>query len=257
LPISNLDFYGCVDEPETDFSWLFLEYAGGKEFAYSIEEHRKLAVNWLSQMHVSAASIPAISRLPDRGPKHYLEHLRLTRATIQRNISDAALTSQDLQVVKAILSQGYFLESRWNCIEKLCYRFPETLVHCDFARYNLRVRPGATGISLVAFDWEMAGHGIPAPDLAEASGRGVPRWRVNSQLPDFELVDYWSVVQTSWPALDLTAIKQLADLGAVFRLLAAISWESESIRRGYWPICELRWYEVALAVALAQLGFDR
>jgi hypothetical protein len=103
----------------------------------------------------------------------------------------------------------------------------------------------------------MAGHGIPAPDLAEASGRGVPRWRVNSQLPDFELVDYWSVVRTSWPALDLTAIKQLADLGAVFRLLAAISWESESIRRGYWPIRELRWYEVALAVALAQLGFDR
>jgi Ser/Thr protein kinase RdoA (MazF antagonist) len=255
LPVSSLTFYGCVDQPETEYSWLFLEDAGGEELAYPIEGHRRLAARWLGQMHASAARIPAVFLLPDRGPQHYLDHLRFARSLIESNIGHATLNNQEIKVLEAIMSQCYLLESKWGPIVELCDRFPKTLVHCDFAKYNLRVRISTRGINLVAFDWEMAGQGVPAPDIAEASGRGVPRQRVGSDSPDSELVEYWSVVRESWPALDLAAIKQLADLGAVFRLLAAISWESESIRRGYWPIRELRWYEVALAVALDYLGF--
>jgi hypothetical protein len=55
----------------------------------------------------------------------------------------------------------------------------------------------------------------------------------------------------------LTAIKELAELGAVFRSLAAISWESESIGRGWWPIKELHGYQVDLAVALQHLRLGR
>ena len=43
LPISSLIFYGVIDEPGTEFRWLFLEDAGGEEFAYSIEKHRRNA----------------------------------------------------------------------------------------------------------------------------------------------------------------------------------------------------------------------
>ena len=75
LPISSLIFYGVIDEPGTEFRWLFLEDAGGEEFAYSIEKHRRLAAHWLGQMHVSAARLGAVSCLPDRGPQHYLVSL--------------------------------------------------------------------------------------------------------------------------------------------------------------------------------------
>lgn len=256
LPISSLSCYGCVDEPETEYGWLFLEDAGGDEFANSIEEHRRLAARWLGRMHVSAARVPASSRLPDRGPQHYLDHLRFARQIIQRNLDDSALTSHDLQVVEDVLSQGHLLESRWDRVEELCHRFPRTLVHGDFAQKNFRMRSTDGGIDLLAFDWEMAGYGIPAPDIAELSGRGVPRRRVDRHLPDTELLDYWSVVRESWSDLGLTGLQELAELGAMFRLLAAISWESESIPR-WWPIIELHGYQTDLAIALEQLGFAR
>ncbi len=57
--------------------------------------------------------------------------------------------------------------------------------------------------------------------------------------------------------LDMTAIKQLANLGAVFRSLAAISWESESL--GYMRVSlrDLRSYKVDLTIAVENLGFAR
>ncbi len=117
------------------------------------------------------------------------------------------------------------------------------------------MRSNTSGIDIVAFDWEMAGYGIPAPDVAECSGRGVPRRRNDGSLPESELVEYWDVVRESWSDLDLPAINELAELGAVFRSLLAISWESEDIGRGWWPIEALRGYQADLAVALQHLGF--
>jgi hypothetical protein len=256
LPISSLTFYGVVDEPGTEFRWLFLEDAENADFTYFSEQHRKLAARWLGLMHVCAERVFAVSRLPDRGPQHYLDHLHSSRRIIEGNLGDPALHSQDLEVLDSILLQGRLLESRWMRVVELCRRYPRTLVHCDFAHKNLRVRSNTSGINLVAFDWEMAGYGIPAPDVAEWSGRGVPR-RITGSLPDSELVDYWEVVRESWSYLDLPAMKELAELGAVFRLLLAISWESESIGRGWWPIEELRGYQADLAIALENLGFAR
>ena len=256
LPISSLTFYGVVDEPGTEFRWLFLEDAENADFTYFSEQHRKLAARWLGLMHVCAERVFAVSRLPDRGPQHYLDHLHSSRRIIEGNLGDPALHSQDLEVLDSILLQGRLLESRWMRVVELCRRYPRTLVHCDFAHKNLRVRSNTSGINLVAFDWEMAGYGIPAPDIAEWSGRGVPR-RITGSLPDSELVDYWEVVRESWSYLDLPAMKELAELGAVFRSLLAISWESESIGRGWWPIEELRGYQADLAIALENLGFAR
>ena len=118
---------------------------------------------------------------------------------------------------------------------------------------NVRVRSSTCGVSFMVFDWGMAGYGIPAIDIAETSGRGVIRGRIET-----ELIDYWSAVREWWSDLDLTAIKQLADLGAVFRLLAAISSEREllDIGGGRWPIKELYRYQVDLALALEHLGFS-
>jgi len=88
LPISSLTFYGVVHECETEFRWFFLEDAGGDEFSYSVERHRRLAARWLGQMHVSAERFTVVSRLPDRSPKYYLDHLYLSRRVIEENIRD-------------------------------------------------------------------------------------------------------------------------------------------------------------------------
>jgi thioester reductase-like protein len=44
---------------------------------------------------------------------------------------------------------------------------PRTLVHNDFNPRNLTLRKTATGLCLCAFDWELAGIGVPQHDLAE------------------------------------------------------------------------------------------
>jgi hypothetical protein len=254
LPISSLTFYGVVAEPGTEFRWFFVEDASGEQVTYSLEKHRRLAARWLAQMHVSAARLPEVSRLPDRGPQYYFEHLQSSRQIIQNNIVDRGLGYEDVRLLEEIIAQTCLLESHWSRIVELCHRYPRTLVHCDFGSQNLRVSSSTSDIKLVAFDWEMAGYGIPAPDIAEPSGRGVPRRRIRDDLPDPELLDYWAIVRRSWWDLDLPAIKDLAELGAVFRSLAAISWESECIGRGWWPIEELRGYQADLAVALRHLG---
>jgi hypothetical protein len=86
LPISSLTFYGVVDEPGTEFRWLFLEDAENADFTYFSEQHRKLAARWLGLMHVCAERVFAVSRLPDRGPQHYLDHLHSSRRIIEGNL---------------------------------------------------------------------------------------------------------------------------------------------------------------------------
>src|SRR5260370_30964783 len=123
-------------------------------------------------MSLPSASL-RFSRLPDRGPQHYIDHLHSSRRIIEGNQGDPALHSKDLEVLNSILLQGRLL---------------------------------------AVFDWQMAGYGIPAPDIAELSGRGIPR-RITGSLPDSELADYWEVVRASWQYLDLPAVQELAELG--------------------------------------------
>jgi hypothetical protein len=211
LPIPTLCCYGFVEEPSGELCWLFLEDAGTEVFRFRIREHRTLAARWLGLMHTSAVHVAATARLPDRGPDYYLEHLQLARDTIQRAVIDSTLSPDDLVVLESIVSQCNVLESCWSKVERFCDRMPQTLVHSDFHQSNIKVRNGQTGIALLPFDWEMAGRGIPAADL--------------TYLEQADLAIYWSIVRRSWPYLDVQDIQQMANLGGIFRGLAAISWE--------------------------------
>ena len=252
LPIFRLAFYGCVDESQTEYSWLFLEDAGGEEFAHSIEKHRALAGRWLGKMHVAAALVPAISQFPDRGPQYYRHDLLSARVSIQEKLDDPAMNSRNLRILEAILAEVNLLVYRWNRVEELCNRFPRTLVHGDLTKDHVRVRSSAWGSNFVVFDWGKAGYGIPGIDIAATSGGSITRDRVET-----DLADYWSVVRKSWSDLDLTAIKQLADLGALLRLVAGLGWDSRNIGHGWWAMEGLRSYQVKLAIACERLGVAR
>src|SRR5437763_6383823 len=117
-------------------------------------------------MHTSAQKVAAPSLLPDRGPGHYLEQLSCARESIQQGLANPAFRAGDLVVLRAIIRQLDVIELRWQAIETLCGRMPSTLVHGDFRPKNTRTRSTEAGLSLLPLDWETAGWGSPAKDLA-------------------------------------------------------------------------------------------
>jgi aminoglycoside phosphotransferase (APT) family kinase protein len=116
----------------------------------------------------------------------------------------------------AIVSLLDALEVRWDHVEGCCTAMPRTLVHGDFQARNMSVRMSQGGPALVPFDWELAGWGVPAPDLDQSTG----------QTACADLTAYWSVVRKTWPQYEVHDIQQWAAYGRLFRLLASIHWHS-------------------------------
>jgi hypothetical protein len=237
LPVTALRYYGCTQQ-DGEFCWLFLEDAGRERYSPYRKEHCALAGRWLGLLHTSAARLAPAARLPDRGPGHYLEHLRSARHTILRNLGNPALSGDDLTVLQAIVAQCDLLEARWSQVETCCEGIPSTLVHGDFRPKNVHVRRDHDGSALLPMDWETAGWGVPAPDLARVDLRA-----------------YWTVVRECWPTLDLPAIQRLANLGTLFCWLAAVNWESMSLKSDWLDtlmasirVCHARLTDAILAI---------
>jgi hypothetical protein len=240
LRVSYPHYYGSVEGPGGEFCWLFLEDAGGEKYCPQDEGHRALAVRWLGRVHTGAVSVAATARLPDQGPGGYLGELRAARATIRQSLPNPALAAADRATLGAVLGQLDVLESRWDRVGALCDGVPRTLVHGDFVHKNLRVRTTPAAAELLPFDWETAGWGVPAADVA--------------------LVDapaYWEVVREAWGHLGLRGVERLAELGRLFRLLAAVRWASLSLAREWVgnPMGQMRYYLTHLSAALRSAGW--
>jgi hypothetical protein len=235
LTISALQCYGSVADNDARYSWLFLEDAGESEYSPDLEEHRVLAGLWLGAMNQSAQRLSLASRLPDRGPDSYLEMLQLARGMTRERLDHPAFGTNDRRMLAAIAAYCDFLEMHWGHIERFCAGIPRTLVHGDLSLWNARIRAGERGWSLLIMDWESAGWGVPAADLAQFAG--------NALTPD--IAAYWSVAQGCWPGLDLGDLRRLADLGTVFRWINAVAWANWGFRETAleWFTSEMRCYE--------------
>jgi phosphotransferase family enzyme len=251
LPIPTLRCYGLVEEKDGEFCWLFLEDAGEEQYSAFTDEHRRLAARWLGLLHTSAARVALAARLPDRGPRHYLERLRSARDRILGNLANPALNADDYAVLEAILSQCAILESRWNQVERLCEGMPCALVHGDFAEKNIRIRTNGAGITILPFDWGNAGWGVPAIDLAQ------------SPLPSIgftgnpDIASYWDVVRDHWPSFDLQTIQQWSTLATMLRTLVAINWDALSLAYEWVekPMIWMRLYMETMACAMRPAGW--
>jgi hypothetical protein len=221
LPVSRLDYFGYVEEPDREYCWLFLEDAGGEVYLPEDREHRAIAAQWLGLMHTSAARVAAGSGLPDRGPAHYMDHLEYAQNTILQSLHNPTLTDGDLTVLRSIVSLLDVVRSYWTEVELFCRRIPRTLVHCDFVAKNVRIRSGSSEAVLLPLDWEAAGWGVPADDIQAV-----------------DIPTYWSVVRNDWTDVGLQEVGRLADFGKVFRCLASIGWDSGRLR--------YRWVERAM-----------
>jgi aminoglycoside phosphotransferase (APT) family kinase protein len=233
-------FYGALEEDE--YCWLFLEDAGEDAWSPGEPEHRSLAARWLGRLHASAAGLAALGRLPDRGPRHYREHLRSARDALRRGRENPALTADDRRVLADILSLLDRAEAGWGAVEASSAAAPQTLVHGDFARKNVRLRAGPTGAEVVPLDWETAGRGVPAADLA---------WLTRRSCED-GLATYRLAVRAAWPQVGLDEVRRLARLGRLFRLLACVDWSSRWLAEAWpeKPLRDLRGYQADLSEAL-------
>ena len=262
LPVSSLRYHGMVDDGDEQ-CWLFLEDAGDERYSPLISEHRRLAAEWLAALHGAAAEIPAASRLPDRGPDHHLAHLRSARKALVQQIADRAAAGEELRVLAALVSQFDALEARWSDVRAFCDTLPRTLVHGDFARKNLRVRGGEAGPALAAFDWEKAGWGVPAPDVARLrpdERLAAARFRESGEFggfcadPSQEI--YGSILRNGSAQPSAETIELMATVGTLFRCLATVHWQTRRFSSAWSPLTQLQLCSLWIANAIQVTGWN-
>ena len=216
LPLTGmpaLRCYGMLEEPEGEYCWLFLEDAAGVRYSPQLPHNRALAGCWLAETHLAAVSAGLKSRLPDRELDHYLRLLRGCRVMLLHHLESSSLSAQDA-VFRNVAAHLDELESLWGELEEICDVMPRTLVHGDFVNKNLRIRDAATGPVLLVFDWEFAGWGVPAADLAQFIDRAAS--------PDLSL--YCSISNREQLHLDLRDIQAVAACGNLLRMVDQMSW---------------------------------
>jgi phosphotransferase family enzyme len=206
LPIRTARYYGSRTE-SPEWAWLFLEDVGDEPYSATDSAHLALAARWMGVMHTAGAVIPAARGLPDAGPARYLDHLRVGREAVRACLKNPVLAVDELATIRQLLSDLDLLERRWACIERACTGVSSTFVHGDFRPKNAHIRHTRGQAELLVIDWEMAGWGVPAVDLAE-----------------IDLPTYWSVVRSEWPGARLEDMQRLRAVGQVFRSLAAVRW---------------------------------
>jgi hypothetical protein len=225
VPVSSPRFYGLA--PDADGSaWLFLEDVGDERFTPQSQPHRVLAARWLGRLHATAAGLEVSDRLPDHGPAHHLDHLRAGRDAIRRRLQHPATTSAERDVLTEVAAQCDALEAGWGDIARVCAEMPPTVVHGDFRAKNIRVRALGGGPAVFPLDWETAGWGVPATDLGPSRGP--------ASAVQVDLRTYAAVTRDWWPGLDAETLVEIVGVGAVFRRLVAISWESRALATP-WP----------------------
>jgi len=241
LPVTSPRYYGFRAE-DPHFAWLFLEDIGDERHTASDRAQLVLAGRWVGLMHTAAAHLPAARGLPDGGPPRYLDHLRGGLQTIRANLANPALTADDAATLGRLASDLERLESAWAALACACTGLPATLVHGDLQRKNLYVRNDAGQTALYAIDWETAGWGVPAADLAR-----------------IDLPTYWSVVRSVWPDVRLEDVRRLGVVGRILRELVAIRWVSPQLAYDSplylsRPISWLRIMHDRLSDAVRELG---
>ncbi len=244
LPFVALQYYGLLEEQDTEFCWFFMEDAEGVQYSPDIKEHLIQVAEWLGVMHTSAPEAVAELGLPSRGPNDYLGRLCSACDRIRHSLANPALSHDDRAVLNGILYQFGFLEQHWGQIEECCNGMPRTFVHADLCRSNVHLRATPRGMGVAAFDWECAGWGVLAVDLA---------------LAGLDLPTYRSVVRKAWPGLDLEDFQRFTVIGRIFRLLEVVELESWSLASEWLhkPMKHMRCYRAEIADAIRAAGLEQ
>jgi hypothetical protein len=213
IGVSAADLLGVSVEDE-DARWLFLSDEGDMRWSPNDRDQRRLFTDWVATMHERSAGHPAIAQLPDRGADHYFRLLRIARER---------MSSAKLPGLRAAIDALAALEARWSAVTEQSRALPETLVHGDLVPKNIRLRSGEVFRAIVPLDWETAGVGSPAADLAH-------EWFLES--PECRST-YRQGVRSLAPGLSDADLTGVIRAGMAFRSVAAMAWQTEYL--------ELQW----------------
>ncbi|HXV62282.1 MAG TPA: phosphotransferase [Vicinamibacteria bacterium] len=229
LGISSPSYYGHTKDARGDAYWLFIEDAGEEKYSPITTEHQILVSKWLAELHTSASNLRRPHLLPDRSPDWFLAYLRSIRSTIELRRPIWAHLGDDATAFQKLTSQCDALESRWDEVRSACEGIPSTLVHCDFVPKNICVRSSHGRNILLPFDWEVAGWGNPATDIAHLIATpGAPRSKSTLVVDSRDGVEaYWKTVHERWSEWNLAFFERLALVGQIFRMLLAVNWALE------------------------------
>jgi ATP-binding cassette subfamily B protein len=246
VPLPGPRCYGVVAEPDAERGWVFLEELRGEEYSNLIPSHRIAAAQWLGLLHTHAQEWADPAALPAAGPSRYRDQMHIARDAIREHLDNPALGADDVAFLDGVLARFDHLDEHWERLETMCAGMPETLVHGDFNRKNLRVQATEGAPRVVAFDWGDGGWGVPTADLAQSSIAARP-----------DLDAYWETVRERWSAYGRETFERLAQCGSVFRALAAMRWGSRGMPFDWapWSVANLRLYDGELIRALDDLGW--
>ncbi len=254
FPVPSLGFQGFVEEPDTDYCWLFTEDVGDVWYRPQDEAHRILAARWLAKIHLHAARLD-LEGFPDRGLTYYRHRLQLMRTDLERLRHSPSLHEEHRLVMNDLMTHCGVVDEHWRVIETVVNKLPVTLVHGDLVRKNLRIRNEFGTAEFFAVDWENAGVGSPATDLARSPSV--------TGLSDFtaapSIAAYWSSVRHHWTELSRAAVREAANIGLIFRCLSSIQWEIERLdANGYVERCmpRLAIFRDGLTEAVAAAGWS-
>ena len=263
LPMPSLAYYGMLRDADRQHCWLFMQDAGDERYSPAQTEHRRLAGRWLATLQLHAGDFVRTSSLPDRGPRHYLVHLLNAREEIARHERREGGTTEGGRALADLLSKLDVVESRWAELTAVCETLPDTVVHGDLVPKNLRIIRGGQGVGLAVFDWETAGVGVQAPDLAqllEPERVALARRQRSKRLDRFSanpcLDTYRSVLGADAPGPDADTVARSAAVGNLFRCLAGIDWTCSQATSTWYPADDFRVYSewLADAMRIASLG---
>jgi ATP-binding cassette, subfamily B, bacterial len=255
VPLPGPRYYGTVpgspEDSVEDGCWLFIGEIQGEKYDRLSPDHRAAAARWLGILHTEARSAADHAGLPDAGPARYRTQMRATRDLILDHVDNPAFSAEDVAFLYVLVARFDELDDEWDRLAHACTGLPPTLIHGDFNGKNLRMQASPQGLRVGAFDWEDAGWAVPGVDLAQAVD---PSCHISAS-PD--LATYWAVVRERWPKCDQADVERLATCGAVWRALAAITWDGLHLSRPWANafLPDLRMYEAELTHALDRFGW--
>jgi hypothetical protein len=222
LGMSSLKYYGSYQE-EDEHLWLFLENAGDQQFSFHKPNDCRAAVEWLMNLHTSSARQGKPSKLIERGPAYYYERLTTAKKILRPHVDRDIFSMSARQTLADTLDLINSIASNWDSIASLYERLPHCVIHGDFKSKNIHLRSDQQQTSVLVFDWEYAGWGIP----------GIDMWRLDED-------QYLAAVKNHWPQTDITTIHELKLLGSIFRFIDSYFWEVQRLHHPVYPISKLK-----------------
>lgn len=236
--LATIGCYGSIEDTGCETGWIFLEDTKGEPYAHHVSEHRKLAGEWLGALHLRTARLHLAGVVPDRGTAWYLSKLQAARRRIEESLQHAALSEEALSTLQRVVEQARMLEATWDELEGFGLGFPPALAHGDLTSKTVLISPPSSGRRLSVMDWDLAGWGVPASDVAAA---------------DVEC--YGQTIGASWGQISSTTWQAFAAMGTVFRHILWIEATSCALSgpRAERPVRQLDRYRSGLARALGDL----